>query len=141
MAMRRKLRAWQGYGRARRGLILEAACMLALARLAVIALPFRILAKALRRAPDVTACDPALLAAVSQAVATAAHNVPWNAVCLPQAIAVKAMLARRGHGSRLHLGAGTKDGKLIAHAWVTAGGAVIIGGAGMADVTQVASFG
>ena len=79
---------------------------------------------------------------VRQAVTMAARNVPWNAVCLPQAMAAKAMLARRGCGSSFHLGADfDAQGKLIAHAWLVAGGTVVVGAAGIADVTPLARFG
>jgi hypothetical protein len=72
----------------------------------------------------------------------AARNVPWNAVCLPQAMGCKAMLARRGQGSALHLGAAMNDPKgLMAHAWLVAGGTVVVGEEGMGDVTPLARFG
>jgi Transglutaminase-like superfamily len=72
----------------------------------------------------------------------AARNVPWSAVCLPQAMAAKAMLARRGCGSSFHLGANyNAQGKLIAHAWLVAGGTVVVGAAGIGGVTPLARFG
>jgi hypothetical protein len=122
--------------------VCEAIVMLGLARLAVLIVPFRLMAPWLARAPDANTCDEALLVQVSQAVTTAAGNVPWNAVCLPQAIAAKAMLARRGCGSAFHFGATfDKNGKLTAHAWLSAGGKVVVGAAGVADVSPLARFG
>jgi hypothetical protein len=53
---------------------------------------------------------------------------PWlNALCLPRALAVHAMLRRRGISSRLCLGVAREDHALIAHAWVEVGerGAVL----------------
>jgi hypothetical protein len=53
---------------------------------------------------------------------------PWlNALCLPRALAVHAMLRRRGISSRLCLGGAREDPALIAHAWVEVGerGAVL----------------
>jgi hypothetical protein len=83
-----------------------------------------------------------LLKRVRDAVTVAARNVPWNAVCLPQALAAKVMLARRGCGSSLHLGSDfDTQGKLIAHAWLVAGGRVVVGEAGTARVTPLARFG
>ena len=79
--------------------------------------------------------------AVGQAVTIAARNVPWNAVCLPQAMAAKAMLARRGQGSALHLGAARAGDGLTAHAWLVAGGEVVVGEAGIAEVAPLARFG
>jgi hypothetical protein len=79
---------------------------------------------------------------VRKAVTTAARNVPWNAVCLPQAMAAKAMLARRGQGSAIHMGAAfNPDGKLIAHAWLLVGDTVVVGGAGIAGMSPLARFG
>lgn len=49
--------------------------------------------------------------------------VPFKAICLPQAIAAKLMLERRGVASSLHLGAAlhTRSGKAFeAHAWLDA---------------------
>jgi len=116
--------------------------MLGLSRLVVLTTPFRLIARMLRRSPDTDARNDVLLSRVRWAVTTAARNVPWNAVCLPQAMAAKAMLARRGCGSALHLGAdfGVR-GELIAHAWLVAGGEIVVGAKGSNDVTPLARFG
>jgi len=50
---------------------------------------------------------------------------PWlNALCLPRALAIHAMLRRRGIASRLCLGVAREGQALIAHAWVEIGEAV-----------------
>jgi hypothetical protein len=140
--LRRKARTFVGLSAADRLLVGEAVVALGLARLVVIALPFRLTARWLDRTPGAIGCDEKLLLRVRMAVTAAARNVPWNAVCLPQAMAAKAMLARRGCGSRFHLGAGfDTHGELIAHAWLTAGGTVVVGSAGIASVTPIAQFG
>jgi hypothetical protein len=142
MKLRRKLRTFLGMSGADRLMVCEAVLMLALARLMVLTVPFRFMAPWLARAPDTGTCDEELLSSVRRAVMTAARNVPWNAVCLPQAMAAKAMLARRGCGSSFHLGAGFGAAdKLIAHAWLVAGGKVVVGAAGIADVAPLARFG
>lgn len=116
--------------------------MLGLARMIVITIPFRFMALWLTCAPETDTCDAALPLSVHKAVTTAARNVPWNAACLPQAIAAKTMLARRGCGSSFHLGADfDARGKLIAHAWLVAGGKVVVGAPGIASVTPLARFG
>jgi hypothetical protein len=137
-----KLKAFLGKSRVERRLIFEAILMLAIARIVVLTMPFRVLAKWLKRAPDIAATDPLAVARVRMAVTTAARHVPWNAVCLPQAIAAKAMLARRGHGSAFHLGA-TLDanGKLIAHAWLECDGQIVTGAAGIRGMSHLARFG
>ena len=142
MNLRRKVGTFLTLPGADRALIGEAALLLGLARLLVLTTPFRLLARGLAWAPGRDAADVVLLGRVRRAVTTAARNVPWNAVCLPQAMAAKAMLARRGCGSSLRLGAGFDgNGKLIAHAWLVVGGTVVVGGAGISGVTPLTSFG
>jgi hypothetical protein len=138
----RKLGNFLRMSHGRRLLLLEAALLLGCARLALVTLPFGRVARWLQRAPDSGRHDDATVLAVRDAVTVAARNVPWNAVCLPQAIAAKAMLARRGHGSALHLGAGKAEGgALAAHAWLEAGGRIVIGEAGTANMAPLARFG
>jgi hypothetical protein len=142
MRLRRKLRTFLHMSAAERRLIYEAALMLALARLIVLTVPFRVITPWLRRAPAGMSCDQRWLLAVRQAVTIAARNVPWNSVCLPQALAAKAMLARRGCGSTFHLGAAfDSNGKLIAHAWLVAGGQVVVGAAGIPGMSPLARLG
>jgi hypothetical protein len=142
MKLRRKFWTFLAMSGADRRLVLEAIAMLGLARLIIITFPFGFMASWLSRAPKTGACDEILLLSVRRAVTTAARNVPWNAVCLPQALAAKAMLARRGCGSSFHLGADfDAQGKLIAHAWLMVGDVVVVGAAGIADVTPLARFG
>ena len=141
MRLRRKLGHVLEMTNRQRLLVLEAALWLGLSRLALLILPFGRIAPWLQRAPDSGARAGATVLAVRQAVAVAARNVPWNAVCLPQAMAAKAMLARRGQGSALHLGAGKAGGELTAHAWLEAGGEIVVGEAGIADMAPLARFG
>jgi hypothetical protein len=142
MKLRRKLRTFLAMSGAERWRVCEAIVLLGLARFIVLTVPFRWVAPWLARAPETGTCDEALLLQVSQAVTTAARNVPWKAVCLPQAMAAKAMLARRGCGSAFHIGATIdQNGKLSAHAWLGAGGKVVVGAAGMAGMSPLARFG
>jgi hypothetical protein len=142
MKPRRKFKTLLGMSWADRWLVCEAIVMLGIARFIVIVFPFRLIAPWLARARHIRSLDETLLLRVRRAVMTAARNVPWNAVCLPQAIAAKAMLARRGCGSSFHLGADLNaQGKLTAHAWLVAGGTVIVGAAGVRSVTPLARFG
>ena len=122
MKFRRKLKTFLDMRSVDRLLVCEAMLTLAFARLIVLTLPFRFMTPWLARAPETSSSDQALLLRVRRAVTVAARNVPWNAVCLPQAMAAKLMLARRGCGSSFHLGAHFDlRGKLIAHAWLVAG--------------------
>jgi Transglutaminase-like superfamily len=138
----RKLGLLPGMSAAQRLLLVEAALFLALARLAILVIPFRRIVPWLERSPDAPQRDAVTIATVRQAVEIASRNVPWNAVCLPQAMACKAMLARRGQGSALHIGAarGAGDG-LMAHAWLVAGGEIVIGEDRSSEMTPLARFG
>lgn len=142
MKLWRKFKTFLGMSDADRWLVCEAIVMLGMARLIVVTVPFRLMVPWLSRAPQTMSCHEALLLSVRRAVTTAARNVPWNAVCLPQAVAAKAMLARRGCGSSIYLGANLNaQGKLTAHAWLVAGGTVVVGAAGIRCVTSLARFG
>ena len=148
MSALRKLATLRAMSRADRRMVVEAVAWLAVARLAVIVVPFRHLAAWLERTSPLERTSGGAEAVetvrreVRRAVTAAARNVPWNAVCLPQAMAAKAMLSRRQCSSTFHLGAGfDPSGKLIAHAWLTSGGEVVIGADGMPEVTPLAQFG
>ena len=123
-------------------LLVEAVLLLGVARLVLVTVPFARIAPWLQRAPDSPEADTVTVLDVRQAVTLAARNVPWNAVCLPQAMAAKAMLARRGQGSALHLGAGKAEaGGFMAHAWLVAGGEIVVGEAEAKAVTPLMRFG
>jgi transglutaminase superfamily protein len=141
MRLRRKLGSFRQMTVRQRLLVLEAVLLLGVSRLVLLALPFGRIAPWLQRAPDSGSGDTATVLAVRQAVTVAARNVPWNAVCLPQAMAAKAMLARRGQGSALHLGTAMVEDGLAAHAWLVAGGEIVVGEAGLPDMTPLARFG
>lgn len=64
---------------------------------------------------------------VGRSVERVAAVLPWRPACLPQALAVRAMLRRRGVDCRCHLGM-LDSVPRAAHAWVTVGGSVIQGG-------------
>ena len=58
----------------------------------------------------------------------AARHVPFKAVCLPQAMAARVMLKRRGVASVMHFGAARGQEKpLDAHAWLDAAGVEVTG--------------
>ncbi len=142
MSARRKFETLLRMSAADRWLLIEAMLWLGLARFFILAIPFKTLARFLAWLPQEGEHPPPLLLRVRHAVKAAARNVPWNAVCLPQAIAAKVMLARRGCGSTLHLGAGfDQQGKLVAHAWVVVGATVVVGAAGMQRFTSLTRFG
>jgi hypothetical protein len=114
-----------------RGLVIEAATFLVVARLAPPVIRYSALRRALgrwsARRTDRVAAPPLR---VGWAVSAASRRLGF-ATCLTQALAVDAMLRRRGYPSDIRFGVrpGTGDTDPIeAHAWVESGGVVVIGG-------------
>ena len=139
-SIRRSFASARKLGWRRRALIVEAVGWLLTLRLALVLVPFPRLAR--RLGAFVPPADPrvAQVAApttpaqaqtakdVSWAVTRAAAHVPFKAVCLPQAMAARIMLNRRGVASAMHFGAaGGKDKPLDAHAWLDAAGVKVTG--------------
>jgi len=152
-SIRRRLRRFAQVGNRRRALLAEAVAWLLLTRLALLLVPFPPLARRLgtfvppsdaravaaRRsgAPSATS----LAEEIGWAVTRAARHVPFNAVCLPQAMTARIMLKRRGVGSVLHFGAAKGDQKpLDAHAWLDAAGVEVTGYPVAAKFTEIACF-
>ena len=126
--------------RRRVGMLAEAAVQLAIARVQLKLVPFPRLTKpwgafvsptdARASAGLLPASDDQMLTArmVSDAVARAARNVPFGAVCLPQAMAARQMLKRRRIGSVMHFGAAKGvDKPMETHAWLDAAGVRVTG--------------
>ena len=124
----------------RQSLLVEAAIQLAIARVQLKTIPFPRLARrwdafvppADPRARTGLASAPEARATaarkVGDAVQRAARNVPFGAVCLPQAMAARRMLARRSIHSVMHFGAAKGQDKPIdAHAWLDAAGVKVTG--------------
>ena len=152
-SIRRLLRRFGQIDNRRRALLVEAVGCLLLARLALIFIPFPKLARRLGafvppsdaralRARDAGPRDHMRLAEeIGWAVTRAARYVPFNAVCLPQAMAAQVMLKRRGVGSVMHFGAAKGQDKPIdAHAWLDAAGVEVTGYPVAAGFTEIACF-
>jgi len=143
MSLSTKIAALRAMSRNERRMTVEAAVFLAIARLLIVLAPMRRLRPILALEPKDprAASDASLREDVHRAVARAARHVPWNAVCLPQAMAAKFMLARRGRASTLHLGAArSPTGDIEAHAWLVCDDAIVVGEAGAQGMTAVARF-
>jgi hypothetical protein len=149
----RKLRRFGQIGARRRALVVEAALWLLAARIALIAIPFPRLARRLgafvpptdervtRVAAGCSAEDAELAAEIGWATVRAARHVPFKAVCLPQAMAARIMLRRRGVASVLHFGAAKGTDKPIdAHAWLDAAGVEVTGYPVAAQFSEIACF-
>jgi hypothetical protein len=136
----RKLRRFGQVGGRRRGLVIEAALWLLVARMALLAVPFPRLARRLGAfvsptdervtlaGRDASPQDAQFAEEIAWATARAARHVPFKAVCLPQAMAARIMLRRRGVASVLHFGAARgRDKPIDAHAWLDAAGVEVTG--------------
>ena len=133
-----------------RMLLFEAVIRLALARLSLVFVPFNVLAARLGAvvppagdtsvAPPMPAAQQELVHKVGWAVTRAARYIPFRAVCLPQAIAAKAMLSGRGVASVMHFGVAKTPTELKAHAWLDAGQIEVTGYPVEASFVEVARF-
>ena len=73
---------------------------------------------------------PTTVAGCARWITTAANHLPWRPLCLPQAVALRWMLRRRGYRPIVVLGVRRQEGKrgVDAHAWLVEGERVAIGG-------------
>lgn len=107
----------------RRGLLLEAALMLTLARLALRLVPFRQLNPFFNRPVRGSQVNgrrrESLRKEVAWAIDRTAKILPGETVCFPRGIAAQALLRRRGVGTTLYYGVTTGNGNgSTAHVWV-----------------------
>jgi hypothetical protein len=126
-------------------LFAEAMMRLAVARLMIVALPFRMTAARLGELETETPHedDPAAQAALKRvrwAVLAASRRAPWRCRCLEQAIAAKRMLRARGVPSTLYLGVARRK-PAEAHAWLRCGTVFVCGGDGATRFAVVSCFG
>jgi hypothetical protein len=144
-SLRRRLVRFAQVGHHRRAVLIEAVAWLLVARLSLILVSFPRLARrlgtlvapadarALQTESDNKQDQARVAEEVSWAVTRAARHVPFNAVCLPQAMAARIMLKRRGVDSVLHFGARIgqdkigSDKPIDAHAWLDAAGVEVTG--------------
>ena len=152
-SIRRPRRRFAQVENRRRALVVEAVVCLLLARLALIFIPFPRLAR--RLGAFVRPSDPRAMQAratganeharvaeeIGWAVTRSARYVPFKAVCLPQAMAARVMLKRRGVASVMHFGAakGT-DKPHDAHAWLDAAGVEVTGYPVAKKFSEIACF-
>lgn len=65
-------------------------------------------------------------------------RVPWPATCLVKVLAANKMLAKRGIPHTIHFGVKkSSDGKMEAHAWLSANNRVVIGGENLLDYKEI----
>jgi hypothetical protein len=119
----------------------EAACLLALMRVALLLCPFRVVLRCVNRvsAPPAglpSALDPIRMERVRWAVSRADRFVPGGRHCLTRALVAKLLVGGRRGSVDLRIGVARSDaGQLVAHAWLESNGAPVFG-ATRADVEQ-----
>lgn len=144
--MIRRVKVFLGLSWQEQRLFIEVVCLTAIVRLAILLLPFRILApilgKHMQESP-MQEGDIKMKAAqrIGRIVMTVSQYTPWKSKCLVQAITGKIMLRRHGVANTLYLGVGRDQGRfLVAHAWLRCGEEIITGGQGRDVFTIVAKF-
>jgi hypothetical protein len=126
-------------------LLAEAFLRLGVVRLAILALPFRVIAARLGelQAETATHDDPSAsddVQRVRWAILAASRRAPWRCKCLEQGIAAKRMLHARRVESTLYLGVARGEG-IEAHAWLRCGSVFVTGGDGSGRFAVVSTFG
>ncbi len=134
--------------------ILEAALFLSVARVLVKWVPFGRWRRTVAMRDAAPMSNGNARAADAQSIARArrlarvvrrvARLMPFEAACLPRAVALQWMLRRRGVASRLVLGArrNLENDELQLHAWLTSpGGVGLIGARQASQYTALPSFG
>jgi len=75
---------------------------------------------------------------IAWAVRAAGEYLPGGGNCLVRALATQALLTRYGYPAQLRIGVRkAEDGGLAAHAWLEAGGAIVIGDFAMGEYTAL----
>ncbi len=146
--LKRKWRSWLRLPTRVRLLFLPTWCLLGLARLAVLTLPFRWLARWLGEETGVTPFTPVLSAIqvevagdIGRCIGLAAAYTPWQSLCQPQAFAARWWLGVYGIPCVVHYGVCRDPVKgLAAHAWVCAGPVAVTGGQSWDEFVVVRSF-
>ncbi len=143
----RILNGWLGQPWRRRILLIEAAFALHLARILILLVPFPWISKRFgsMRHPDPesvsTSAPRGNVAEIAWAIDRVATYSPLELVCLPRAIAARAMLRRRGVHGEMFFGAGRGEaGGFNTHAWCVAGGQQVTGFPEAHDCTPLGFF-
>jgi hypothetical protein len=127
--------------------LFEAAFWLCISGLAIRILPFRWIAALLRRPEKATppiaeAEQQRAIDLITWSVAAVSNNLLKVCKCLPQSLAGKMMLRRRGMEGIIYLGVMKNDQRdLAAHAWLKSGMRTLIGGPDNSRFLIVSTFG
>jgi hypothetical protein len=102
---------------------------LALARLAVLALPFRTVVRLLDRRVrrPRPAPSPERISRIVWALNAVSRRAPWRCECLERAAAGAMMLRIRRYPASVFVGVAPEGGALKAHAWLRCGDLPVVG--------------
>ncbi len=114
-------------------LLIKAALLLEVIKVAMHLLPFGVLQRLVdgagKSSGGLQGGQQCSATRAAWAVKTASRHVPGEKTCLAQALATQVLLTRRGHPALLHIGVVRDEGgKFQAHAWVECKGKIVIGG-------------
>jgi hypothetical protein len=154
LVLKQKLSTFALLAPGQRFLVVEAMFSLAIARVWLVAVPFRRVAQRLgephQPGSKSAESDATLLASeelaarsVGTAVRRAAANAPFRAVCIQQAVAAKLMLKRRSIPSVLHFGVAKSEAvgePFRAHAWLNVIDIPVTGYPVGPDMVEIAYF-
>ena len=141
-----KLRSLRRMTMRDRVLFAEAAWWLAVARLAKGLLPYgrikRYLSSTGEEAGPNGDAARAKVKAMGRAVTVMADHVPWQSLCLVQAMAARMMLRLRGVESSVYVGVarGEENGDLLSHAWLCSGDVFVTGEKGHERFEIITTF-
>ena len=123
----------------------EAWCLLHMAKLVILFMPFRRIASWMGslQVESTYDLDPERKPArIAHAIRRASRFTLHDSKCYDQALTAKALLGQDGIPATIYFGlAKEHDNQLIAHAWVRAGNSIITGKVGIERFTIVACFG
>lgn len=126
-------------------LFLEAWCLLHLAKLVILLLPFKKIASRMGQlqAESTNEVGPtAWPLRIEHAIRRASRSTLHDSKCYDQALVAKALLNQSGLPATLYFGLAKEgDNQLSAHAWVRCGNEIVTGKVGMDRFTVIACFG
>ncbi len=145
----RKSRSFARRSRFEKAWFLPAWLLLGICRFFILFVPFRHLAFRLGTHTGLNSWIPLVdsgqkerALSIGRVIALGARYTPWDTNCFPQAVAAKVLLGIYGIPNSLFLGVARNpaEGKLSAHAWVTAGRVRVTGGFSFDQFTVVGCF-
>lgn len=126
-------------------LLIKIAALSLFFRLVIILLPFRYLAKFLGTQnrppkPGSTKKGRSDFDTLARQIKNVSRVVPWESNCLVQATVGKILLRKKSAETTVIFGVKKGGDQLLAHAWLSVDGTIILGGENSDQFTQVSSY-